>query len=224
MRWLVWSVVGLLAGCGGGNGGGVSGAGGGIPKCIPGDSKACAGLGACVGYQVCAADGTYGACMCGSAGAAGGGAGGAGGVGGSGGGGRGGTPDAGSPDTSSTCPTDPDAADVVFGSAAEQLATVVCDWYQQCRSAPTSDHANCVTSGRRGWVTRWAEQCRTGSPTPCPYGFDEFVEARFRGVCLDLALYIPCTAMHDIGTYVTQSCDLSTICAVLPSERDAGGQ
>src|SRR5262249_53398642 len=56
------------------------GAGGGVPKCTPGDSKSCAGPGACVGYQVCAGDGTYGACNCGTGGAGGGaGAGGAGG-------------------------------------------------------------------------------------------------------------------------------------------------
>jgi len=48
----------LAAACGGGNGGG----GG---KCTPGQSTACVGPGACQGYQVCAANGTFGTCMCG---------------------------------------------------------------------------------------------------------------------------------------------------------------
>ena len=53
-------------------------------RCTPGESVGCIGVGACNGFQVCLADGTFGACNCG-AGAGGSGAGGAG-VGGAGGG------------------------------------------------------------------------------------------------------------------------------------------
>jgi hypothetical protein len=34
------------------------------PKCVAGQSAACAGPGGCSGFQVCGADGTYGACQC----------------------------------------------------------------------------------------------------------------------------------------------------------------
>jgi hypothetical protein len=47
-----------VAACGGGGGSNV-------PKCTPGQSVACVGPGSCQGNQVCAANGTYGACMCG---------------------------------------------------------------------------------------------------------------------------------------------------------------
>lgn len=92
---MIWgAVVVVVVGCGGG--------GSGVPKCVPGDSKVCSGPGACVGSQVCAADGTYGTCVCGAAAGSGGGAGttssvaGSGGSGGSGGaaGGAGSLPDA----------------------------------------------------------------------------------------------------------------------------------
>jgi hypothetical protein len=86
-----------LVGCGGsanhptggaGTGGG-SGAGGSGARCVPGDSKSCTGPGPCAGYQVCQADGTYGACNCASGGT-GGSVGGTGGTAGSGGRGGGG--------------------------------------------------------------------------------------------------------------------------------------
>ena len=60
------------AACGGG--------GSNVPKCTPGQAIACVGLGSCQGNQVCAANGAYGACLCGNGTA-----------GTSGGGGRGGS-------------------------------------------------------------------------------------------------------------------------------------
>src|SRR5690348_13951895 len=40
------------------------GGGSNVPKCTPGQSIACVGPGSCQGNQVCAANGTYGACSC----------------------------------------------------------------------------------------------------------------------------------------------------------------
>ncbi|CAN5578147.1 hypothetical protein BH09MYX1_BH09MYX1_55320 [soil metagenome] len=36
-------------------------------QCVPHEAKACTGLGPCKGQQVCASDGTFGACVCGDA-------------------------------------------------------------------------------------------------------------------------------------------------------------
>jgi hypothetical protein len=227
MRYLAWGIVGLTVACGGGNGTGTGGVGGGVPHCVPGDSKSCVGPGACAGYQVCAADGTYGTCMCGSGGMGGvGGGGGRGGVGGLGGlggstggtagGGRGGTSDAGMPDASPTCPTDPAVAAVVFGPQLDRLATAVCEWEQRCYGAADADYAACVDSWRQAWATSWADECGRNH---CP---DGIVESRFQAICLDLPEHlIPCTAMHGIVTYIHTSCELSTICQPEP---DAGGQ
>ena len=85
------ALAAALLGCGGGQN---------APKCVVGESRACAGVSACSGYQVCRTDGTYAACVCadggagttgtGGAGASGGaGAGAAGALAGSGGGGAG---------------------------------------------------------------------------------------------------------------------------------------
>jgi len=69
--------------CGGGDGNN-------IPRCIPGQSIACVGAASCAGNQVCKADGTFAACICGGAGTAGN-AGSAGATGGGAGGTAGGT-------------------------------------------------------------------------------------------------------------------------------------
>jgi hypothetical protein len=66
----------VAASCGGGSN---------SARCVPGDSKPCAGPGQCAGYQVCRADGTYDPCSCGVGGAGRGGTGGAAGTGGTGG-------------------------------------------------------------------------------------------------------------------------------------------
>jgi len=67
----------LAAACGGGGSTG--------SKCTPGKSDACVGPGNCQGFQICAANGTYGACTCGggTAGTTGSGGSGVGGTGGS---------------------------------------------------------------------------------------------------------------------------------------------
>src|SRR5947207_14591087 len=56
--WLGVGCLMLAAACGGGGGSNV-------PKCTPGQAVACVGPGSCQGNQVCAANGTYGACTCG---------------------------------------------------------------------------------------------------------------------------------------------------------------
>jgi len=233
MRWAVWVGLGLLVGCGGtgrggggGTGGTPGGGGSGVPKCVPGDSKSCAGPGACVGYQVCGVDGTYGACVCGGGGTAGAGgtggsAGGAGGAGGStgGGGGRGGMTDSGV-DASSACPTDPAVAATVFATQLDELATAICDREQRCGAAD-ADYAACVDQWRQSWASMWADECRR-SPVPCPNGIPE---ARFQGICVDVPrTLVPCTAMHGIITYLEPSCELFEICNAVVTPQDGGGQ
>ena len=61
---LGYLAIGVAGACGGDDGNN-------IPKCIPGQSIACAGSASCAGNQICKPDGTFGPCTCGGAGAAG---------------------------------------------------------------------------------------------------------------------------------------------------------
>jgi hypothetical protein len=231
MRWLAWASLVLLVGCGGN--------GGGSGKCIPGDSKSCTGPGACVGYQVCRADGTFDPCNCGggTAGTGGGGTGGvegtggsAGGVGGTdgvagtggggtggaagtggGAGGAGGIAGSGGDGGSPSCQRGADAAADLYAPEIARVATAYCDWYRMCGTLDAGT-AECEETVRKQYASKW-EDCRQ-----CPNGI---VESRFAGICLDVINDTPCTSMHGLTTVTAVNCGLGTICYQDPT--DAGG-
>jgi hypothetical protein len=115
------ALVIAVVGCGGG--------GSGVPKCVPGDSKACSGLASCAGSQVCAADGTYATCVCGagSAGAVG-----SAGSDGGGGGGAAGTVDASDAGPADALPAGSDAGD----ARADSSTDVAARWTPRSLGAP----------------------------------------------------------------------------------------
>lgn len=195
MRSWTTSILIFAAACGGGSG---------QPKCVSGDSKSCTGPAACAGYQVCRSDGTYDPCICSGGGGAGG-AGGAGGSGGGGSGGAGGGGGRGGTGGSTSCRDNPDASAQRFASEINQVATAICDWYQRCGQVPDGGtYSSCLASARIGYEAKWSEECNE-----CP---DGIVEERLTGICLDLIEFIPCNAMHGLGTYLGIDCGLSTLC------------
>jgi hypothetical protein len=212
MRRGVWVVFILLGACGGGT----SGTG----KCIPGDSKSCTGPGACSGYQVCRADGTYDPCNCGS------GAGGMSGAGGTGGGtagtggsvgGMAGSSGAGGTGGALTCRNDRDAAANGYEAYARRFARAWCEWYVMC-GAQFDGGTDCQAYEEQNWMSRasyWADNCDS-----CPYGISE---SRFTGICLGVIHDTPCSSMHGLTTVTAADCALFTICALVAPE-DAGGQ
>jgi hypothetical protein len=195
--WRIGAVSGVViisvVACGGG--------GSGVPKCVPGDAKACVGPSACAGGQVCQGDGTYAACICaaatGAAGSQGGagatvGAAGAGGASGAGGQSGAAGSSAGASGAGGVAPACNEFDQ--SGCASSER----CTWVSLSK---TTGHVACVPNGT---VAQWGA-CTTGAPGEAT-GFDDCQRglACYEGLCQPI-----CSVDLNLVCHPEQSCTMT---------------